>query len=317
MDESDARFFARGSRGDSPYAVIESPNASTASLIPSKPRQRAASTSSVGSTATTAASVHLGFPHVESGAMRTPEKHKALAEVFGVVDTEAYQDFGRYTRPKEKRVTQSAGPGRSLRDQRAASVWDIEATLREGVPVGAAPPLPPLPTAYGGSLSPGDDSLSSSTGAPKRSKSLMQRIKKAKRDPNVPMDSYDDIPMAPQSAPAASSGRLRSGTIRRGDISNPIPHESPDDTLARAGYVQQANDPRASVTADMLETLTLGGDENAQPASPSPRIGSNSPPRPLDLPQADEVDAIYDASGLGRKPSLVQRLGIGSRTGNR
>ena len=320
MDDSDAAFLSRATGRDSAYAALPSvsPETSTTELLVPRPRRN--SEASIGSTAP---SVTLGFP-----AQRVPDKAKGLAEMYGMVDTEAYQDFGKASKARP-------GPGlrggdaasRSLRDQRAASVWDMEATLREGKPIGAVPPLPPMPPM------PGRDDIALAVpggDGPKRSKSLMQRIKKARKDPNAPFnDTADDAPAVPSPASSPNGGpRLRSGTIRRGDISAPTPIASANERalLAESAPATQAmprsesTGHRASVTADMLASLAFDDDGAAddvddksgltsEPTTPRKTRGQMPPPAPIDLPSASDVDELMGGGGgLGRKPSLVQRI---------
>jgi len=143
---------------------FDDPNASTANL------RRRNSDSSLRS-------ITLGFPAQGNGGGK---KNAQLIEAYGVRDNEAWQDYGRsytpqangsYASSRESFAPEGAeGSGVSREDRmaRATSVWDIEATLKAGKPVGAAPPPPML-------VIPSEFSQSSigSDGAPKRSKSLV------------------------------------------------------------------------------------------------------------------------------------------------
>lgn len=96
-------------------------------------------------------SITLGYPSTETDA-----KERKILEAFGV-HSEAYLDYGNssYAR-KPPRASVAPPPNSSLtsfpnsptsrnqtemgkltRADRTASIWDIEATLREGRPVGA------------------------------------------------------------------------------------------------------------------------------------------------------------------------------------
>ena len=318
MDDSDAAFLSRATGRDSAYAALPSvsPETSTSELLGPRPRRN-----SETSILSTAPSVTLGFP-----AQRVPDKAKGLAEMYGMVDTEAYQDFGKASKPGTGARGNAAA--RSLRDQRAASVWDMEATLREGKPMGAVPPLPPMPPLPGRD----DVALAVPGEGPKRSKSLMQRIKKARKDPNAPFGDTADDAAVPSPASSPNGGpRLRSGTIRRGDISAPTPIASANERALMADPVpspsaqniprSESTGHRASVTADMLASLAFDDDGApaddvedkaglaSEPTTPRKARGQMPPPAPLDLPSASDVDELVSGSGgLGRKPSLVQRI---------
>jgi hypothetical protein len=130
-------------------------------LMPSTPSSASSSTSSLlrvrrnSDSGNSVRSVHLGYPapnFSNSGYLSAPvsksQKQKAaqLAETFGIQDSEAWEDYGksRYasSAPRESVYDTTAPPSRTglsmtqeKRAQRTASVWDMEATLREGVPV--------------------------------------------------------------------------------------------------------------------------------------------------------------------------------------
>ena len=101
---------------------------------------------------TSDSSITLGYP----GGAAKSEKERQYLEAFGV-HGEAYEDYGnsRYARQAPRasvvpsRNTSYGTPGADdggiakpasragLKADRTASIWDIEATLREGRPVGA------------------------------------------------------------------------------------------------------------------------------------------------------------------------------------
>lgn len=150
-------------------------------------------------------SVSMGYP---AGTIAADPKAARLAEAFGIQGREAWEDFAS-TRGNEEfvKITKAdLSPkgggerkhrGRSDRDAKAASVWDMEATMKSGKPVPSSiPPVPSLPN-FPRTLSKSDSSnietspnVGSSGGGPgnsmKRSKSLMQRIKKGVRSPPLP-----------------------------------------------------------------------------------------------------------------------------------
>jgi hypothetical protein len=91
------------------------------------------------------ASVTLGYPmNFDTPKGTGIDKGAQLAKAFGLVDNEAWEDFGRtkYDATRDDASSTKSGDTgttgkltRGQRDIRAASVWDMEATLREGKPV--------------------------------------------------------------------------------------------------------------------------------------------------------------------------------------
>ncbi|KAG0141995.1 hypothetical protein CROQUDRAFT_50884, partial [Cronartium quercuum f. sp. fusiforme G11] len=136
--------------------------------------------------------VSMGYP---AGMIAEDPKAARLAEAFGIQGREAWEDFASARAPEEfsRRVARPEIPTqerRFERDAKAASVWDMEETMRSGKPVPSSlPPLPSLPENFRPLHSPGN-SLGTFESSPngggsniKRSRSLMQRIKKGVRSP--------------------------------------------------------------------------------------------------------------------------------------
>ncbi|BGP44675.1 hypothetical protein JCM10450v2_000489 [Rhodotorula kratochvilovae] len=152
-----------GSRADGPYA--------------------AAKASAGGSGG--ARDISLGFP-----AAREDRSGKGaqLLEIYGVRDNEAWEDFGQARYDSKAASRESVVPsGVSKEDRmlRTQSIWDIEATLKAGKPVGQAPPpVPVIPNEW----SPPEVSPSNK---PKRSKSLAARFRAGRKNPNNPLG--DDL----------------------------------------------------------------------------------------------------------------------------
>jgi len=144
-------------------------------------------------------SITLGFP--AQTALGGGRKNAQLIEAYGVRDNEAWQDYGRSYSPhpgggslagsRESVVPEADGVSREDRMARATSVWDIEATLKAGKPVGAAPPpMPVIPSEWSqGSLA--------SDGTPKRSKSLVSRFGRARKNTKGEADTLPSSPARP------------------------------------------------------------------------------------------------------------------------
>ncbi|GAA5925345.1 hypothetical protein JCM10213_008768 [Rhodosporidiobolus nylandii] len=125
--------------------------------------------------------VSMGFPSKQNDA-----KSAQLMEIYGFRDAEAWEDYGaaRYDPASAAQSRDSVVPtGTSKEDrmQRAQSIWDIEATLRAGKPVGSAPPpVPVMPAEWSApEVSP--------SAKPKRSKSLAARFRAGRKNPNNPL----------------------------------------------------------------------------------------------------------------------------------
>ncbi|GAA5899115.1 hypothetical protein JCM5296_005748 [Sporobolomyces johnsonii] len=140
-----------------------------------------------------AGEVSMGFPSKKASG-----KGQQLIEIYGMRDAEAWEDFGqaRYEPGSEsgqasRESVVPAGVNKEDRMQRAQSIWDIEATLRAGKPVGQAPPpVPVLPSEWS-TTSLSDTSPGSNK--PKRSKSLAARFRAGRKNPNNPlMDEVND-----------------------------------------------------------------------------------------------------------------------------
>ncbi|GAA5838339.1 hypothetical protein JCM9279_003209 [Rhodotorula babjevae] len=131
--------------------------------------------------------ISLGYPsqREERG------KGQQLLEIYGVQDNEAWEDYGQASYDSKAASRESVVPpgaeGRSKEERfaRTQSIWDIEATLKAGKPVGQAPPpVPVMPSAYTApELSPSNK--------PKRSKSIAARFRAGRKNPNSPMG--DDL----------------------------------------------------------------------------------------------------------------------------
>lgn len=196
------QLSARAQAAMAAMSSFDDPNSSTANL------RRRNSDSSVRS-------ITLGYPtHNGQGSAGGARKNAQLIEAYGVRDSEAWQDYGRSYTPQSGGGSfaasresvglegQGEGEGVSREDRmaRATSVWDIEATLKAGKPVGAAPPPPPMP------VIPSEfshSSFSSDGGAgPKRSKSLVSRFGRARKGTKGEADQ----PPSPASSRPTISG---------------------------------------------------------------------------------------------------------------
>ncbi|KAL8283663.1 hypothetical protein RQP46_005458 [Phenoliferia psychrophenolica] len=238
-------------------------------------------------------SITMGFPS-GSGA---GGKGQQLIEIYGVRESEAWEDFGtgRYTPGQESYASSRESvlpPGVSKEDRmgRAQSIWDIEATLRAGKPVGAAPPpMPVIPTEFEGAAA----------NKPKRSKSMAARFRAGRRNPNNPMmaDDDDDAPDEGSSRkplPAAPSPEV--GALRYGDG---------DSTQQANGNVRFDYNNNNSARRSPPRKDSIGQPvEMGAPSSMNRFAGSSALSNTRSLGQEGQPESPQ----LGRRPSVMQRL---------
>lgn len=143
--------------------------------------------------------VSMGYP---AGTIAADPKAARLAEAFGIQGKEAWEDFGMEHAIEEDPSTGGGlhghrrGVSREERDAKSASVWDMEETLKSGKPVPAAYPPHSARQESSRGLSSELERHPNNAAQLKRSKSLMQRIKKGVKSPNLPME----LPTPPLSA---------------------------------------------------------------------------------------------------------------------
>ncbi|KAI0825037.1 hypothetical protein BC628DRAFT_1321102 [Trametes gibbosa] len=141
------------------------------------------------------------------------KKHDAIAEAWGIHEPEPFEDFsagggatsrpsGEYPSRRGNGTTQRTRDGRDARDvyREYLDEHHPSPSRRQPNSKRALPPPqpifvpdseldsvngPPSPTSAGVPSSPG-------SGAPRRSKSIMQRIRKMRDSPNVPVGQYDE-----------------------------------------------------------------------------------------------------------------------------
>ena len=245
------------------------------------------------------------------------EKERQYLEAFGV-HGEAYEDYGnsRYARqaprasmypsennslsslpatPDEKKAGLASRS--AFRADRTASIWDIEATLREGRPVGASaapPPMPVMPSQYlGASTSTSSSSLHPpAAGQPvKRSKSLINRMRSKKTPISAPQSadtSKDDISFSsPGQAPTAP-------TLGYQAMSSPALSE-------KSGYLAPDSADRPAMVP---RRTTDRSNYSSSPATGSPIHSKLSPagnPRPMRQQSADMLNVV-DIKNPRRSP---------------
>ncbi|GAA5922268.1 uncharacterized protein JCM15063_003240 [Sporobolomyces koalae] len=239
--------------------------------------------------------VSMGFPSKKASG-----KGQQLIEIYGVRESEAWEDFGstRYEPQSGAASRESVVPpgvNKEDRMQRAQSIWDIEATLKAGKPVGqsaAPPPVPVLPSEWShSSLS---DASPNPDNKPKRSKSLAARFRAGRKNPTNPMlDEAND-------QEGRDAGLYQS---QNGSMSQPT---SPVDER-RMQYPPPQ--PQVQVHGQAIST-PMGVSTSGGPAGPSQIKFDDSSAiekRPSGVTRFAEQEEKKE-EGLGRKPSGLKRL---------
>ncbi|TFK41229.1 hypothetical protein BDQ12DRAFT_431034 [Crucibulum laeve] len=253
-----------------------------------------------------------------------PPKKKvdAIAEAWGMHEPEPFEEFfagGGSTRPdgdtpassiyngreshqshSTSRSTATRGRGKDSRDTQQAQ----QQQPREARPRGAArrslvpPPQPifvPDPTEV---AEPAAGSSPGSPNFPKRSKSLMQRIRKMRDAPNVPVSADYDQPPSP-SSPSEQS------------YPNGRPTHRPQNSFLGRFGGQKGNQAATAAASDKPEPFVFIETQNNKdlPATPG---GGPTPPTAEPLGYFDSTQQNGNAtasSGLGRKQSLMKKVG--------
>ncbi|KAH7104093.1 Pal1 cell morphology protein-domain-containing protein [Auriculariales sp. MPI-PUGE-AT-0066] len=235
------------------------------------------------------------------GTAPPKKRHDALAEAWGVHEPEPFEEFmaggGEHSRPGSQPGSVRSGiegnskKGTTLRDGREArevykDYLDDKPSSRRREPRTKLPP--PAPIALPGSSGTfEDDSLASNymassygdeSNGPKRSKSLLNRIRKGRATPNVPVGTPEE--RANEFIP--SPGRAEFADTSDGPTSPGLP------TLGPSGSPPRNSSEKKEEYFDRPGSASGVG---AMPQSPG-------------------------QTGLGRKPSLMQKI-RGAARGNK
>lgn len=245
------------------------------------------------------------------------KKHDAIAEAWGIHEPEPFEDFsaggGATSRPSGEYGRGTNGSGRRTKDGREARDVYRE-YLEENHPSPARRPTkrnipppqpifvpesdldvnPPSPTSAGPDTPSGN--------APRRNKSIMQRIRRMRDSPNVPVGNYD-------------------GDERRRDLS---PSSNGKQCSVVHDWSSQARSPSRPTHRSQGSFLgRYGRGATAQPSDDAfvyvdhvPMKKDKSLPTPPNYgtPSGENMEGYFDgaevgASGLGRKTSLLKKVG--------
>jgi len=221
-----------------------------------------------------------------------PPKKKvdAIAEAWGIHEPEPYEEFfagGGSTRPDGDTPTSSIYNGRDSHTNRLPPKRprdDIHPKdLRSRTPARRplAPPPQPIFVPDAADIPDAPSSYSPSpSGIPKRQKSLMQRIRKMRDAPNVPVNP--DYDQTPNYYPLSPTSPIRST------------HKPQNSFLGRFG-------PKSPQSTDSSEPFLL--------IDPLPSNKDLPPPPALGASSSAESAALPEFGGINRKTSIIKKVG--------
>lgn len=242
------------------------------------------------------------------------KKHDAIAEAWGIHEPEPFEDFSagggfaggqtsEFNTPTGRNGNHSSRRGKEPRDRYKDYLEDSQPQVRRQ-PTKRAPIPPPqpifVPEADGdvpGAMPPSPTAAPSSPGAPKRTKSLMHRIRKMRDAPNVPAQYDEQI-----------AGGERDG-------SPPSPTENSHSSNARPTHRSQNSFLGKFSGAPRAPREMPSPSDEAYVYVEDPAMGrrEKSLPRPPTSPK-DGPDGYFDGGyasaggGLNRKTSLLKKI---------
>jgi hypothetical protein len=232
-----------------------------------------------------------------------PPKKKvdAIAEAWGIHEPEPYEEFfagGGSTRPDgdtptssiyngrdshSNSVSRSGLPRRLIDEPQGMQERPRGATRRSLVP-------PPQPIFVPDPVEP-LDSLAVPSSDPKRQKSLMQRIRKMRDSPNVPVTSEYEQPSSPNYVVDPPRSPLQP--------TRPS-HKSQNSFLGRFGNRAQPQSPDKPEPFVLIEPLPASNKD--LPPAPAMNLTSSGESA---LPGSPE----FGSPGMGRKASIMKKVG--------
>lgn len=231
-----------------------------------------------------------------------------MADIWGVT-SEPWQDFAAPAATKHKTRGDRNGANRPMDNastddlpSAASSVLDMETVMTGRPPASKSLRVNGSPV--------GSPTLGNTDGAPKRSKSLIKRIKTARQHPNVPPPSEDTV--APYDADAAQV-EMNRPPINRARTH----HHSP--SMPMASTMEQRSDMYSSNSSVGRSGTLRAGSGNGYRSTPE-RLNDDGGPRgaPSDRNTSSGSHASgVNSGGLGRNGSIFNRFrGGGHKTRN-
>ncbi|KAI0756894.1 Pal1 cell morphology protein-domain-containing protein [Daedaleopsis nitida] len=251
------------------------------------------------------------------------KKHDAIAEAWGIHEPEPFEDFsaggGATSRPSGD-YGRNNGTGSSRRTRDGRDARDVyREYLEENHPTPARRPTkrnipppqpifvpegdldnnPPSPTSAGPETPSGN--------TPRRNKSIMQRIRKMRDSPNVPVGNYDDDGQRRDLSPNSygeNFGAPHDSSLQARSPSRPT-HRSQGSFLGRFG--RAANTAQPTTPSDDAFVYVDHVPTKKDKSLPTPPKDGTPSGEYADYFGGAEVGA--SATGLGRKTSLLKKVG--------
>ena len=250
------------------------------------------------------------------------KKHDAIAEAWGIHEPEPFEDFsaggGAAARQSGEHARSGNGTTRRTRDGRDARDVYRE-YLEENHPSPARrqgkrsipPPQPifvpesdldnnpPSPTSAGFEAPGGN--------TPRRNKSIMQRIRKMRDQPNVPVGAYDDDGGRREMSPGPSGEHYRQpqySASKQARVPTRPTHRSQGSFLGRYGRgANMASSPSDDAFV-YVDHVPMKKDKSL-PTPPK----DGTPYNETAEGYFDGAEAGMGGAGLGRKTSLLKKVG--------
>jgi hypothetical protein len=265
----------------------------------------------------------------------TPPKknHDALAEAWGIHEPEPYEEFfaGGGSKPDSAYASRNGSahavgggvaPGRRSKDREAYrdhlddAAQQGSAVRRNGTKTrNTLPPPKPIFVPEGDSSAEGPPSPTTpgvgSPGAPKRTKSLMNRIRRMRDNPNMPVgyDDYGALGTSPPNSADLGGGGYRSDGPS-GRPSRPT-HRAQNSFLGKIGGRGGAKESSTSPTSDNSDFVYVGYDDGRARGA----ANKDLPATPAGAPEMGYFDGAGGSGnpsspggGLGRKTSLLKKV---------
>ncbi|KAI0082282.1 hypothetical protein K474DRAFT_1586070 [Panus rudis PR-1116 ss-1] len=258
------------------------------------------------------------------------KKRDAIAEAWGIHEPEPFEDFSagggysQYTEresntPTPRNGTRTRKDAREARDKYREYLEEGQTARRQQTKRALPPPQPifvPESEMDAGVIN--SAPLPSSPGAPKRSRSIMNRIRKMRDAPNVPV-GYDEFAQPGERDPSPTSSAENSAATHstsHGAAPTRPTHRAQNSFLGRLGRpANGASKEGTSPTSDNSDNFVYvetGRKDKSLPATPAAPRGGHNP--------AEEGGGYFDSAGgtgyvtspggggLGRKTSLLKKM---------
>lgn len=253
------------------------------------------------------------------GPAKNPKQVDRIAEAWGIHEPEPYEEFFGGGGGDASAASSIRGGYESNGQKSRSRGFELRETYADNVKPPptrrqlsrAMPPPQPINLPGGGRISqdgPTSPGLPSSPGAPKRSKSLMQKIRKMRDAPNIPVDAPTTIVDEPSPPSSVENYNGQDG----GRQGRPA-HRHQNSFFGRFGRNNSANG----------QLSPSDPDENFVYVEKTRTSNKALPPRPMDAPVTPttrEKAGYFDegvspnggptspGGGLGRKTSLLKKV---------